>query len=108
MNTFGALKYLEAEQTVVEEIMLNLKDQLNKLKIEELAIRASIRSRMKETQANAADLNALHDSNQCMSGEFPPLTANPASQQMNMLPSTSTAAIGFEGGGAALQVGASF
>lgn len=104
MNTFGALKYLEAEQTVVEEIMLNLKDQLNKLKIEELAIRASIRSKMKESQAHETDLNALQDSSQSMSGEFLPIASNLATHQMSTLPGTSAAGTGFEGGGTGLQV----
>lgn len=105
MNTFGALKYLEAEQSVVEEITLNLKDQLNKLKIEELAIRASIRrTRMKEGQADAVDLDNLGDLDRSLIGDAAARMSGAAQHRMNTLPSTSSTNAVFESGEAKAQV----
>ncbi|XP_003739368.1 uncharacterized protein LOC100907122 [Galendromus occidentalis] len=83
MNTFGALKYLEAEQAVVEEIALSLKDQLNKLKVEELAIRAAIRRKMKESQQILTD--QVHQS-----GIGQPLRAGFPEPSFNVEPQRST------------------
>lgn len=85
MNTFGSLKYLEAESSVVEELIVNLKDQLNKLKIEELAIRAAIRRRLKEEQEIPSALDSRLGASQLTQGN----ECSRQVQERNQIASTS-------------------
>jgi len=89
----------------VEEIMVNLKDQMNKLKVEELAIRASIRTRMKESQVHTADLNNPEEFNQTSDSTFCARMQSTASNQMNVLPSTSSNEAALQSSGATIQAG---